>query len=105
MASESSANASSNALRGNGASPFPAFLAEPRNDERDEGRKGVVGRGVRERAPERLAFESGSSKGMVWVGLSFQEQMIPRMVCSSGIGTRRIGTTSAEYVIVNYLVF
>lgn len=59
-ASESSANAGSNALSGNSASPSPAPRAESRNEEREEGRSGVVGRGVRDREPERLMFASAS---------------------------------------------
>ncbi len=68
MASESSANAGSNVLSGNGASPSPAVHAESRNDERDEGRSGVVGLGVREREPERFAFESVSNVMLSRVG-------------------------------------
>ncbi len=47
MASDSSAKAGSNVLRGNGVSPSPAERAESRKDDRDEGRSGVVGRDVR----------------------------------------------------------
>ena len=47
MASESSANAGSNVFRGNEFSASRAPRAESRNDERDDGRSGVVGR-VRE---------------------------------------------------------
>lgn len=46
IASDNSANAGSNVLRGNGASPPPALRAESRKDERDDGRRGVVGRDV-----------------------------------------------------------
>ena len=58
-ASESSANAGSNALSGNAAAassypyaPPAARCADSRNDDRDVGRSGVVGR-VRERDRER----------------------------------------------------
>lgn len=47
MASESSANAGSKALRGNGASPSPASRADSLKEPREDGRSGVVGRGVR----------------------------------------------------------
>lgn len=56
MASESSANAGSNAFSGNGASLSPALRAESRNEDREDGRSGVVGRDVRERELDR--FES-----------------------------------------------
>jgi hypothetical protein len=59
MASESSANAGSNAFSGNGASFSPAPRAESRKDDRDEGRRGVVGRDVRDRELERLLASSG----------------------------------------------
>jgi hypothetical protein len=50
-ASESSAKAGSNVLSGNEArSPCTLLRAESRNEERDEGRRGVVGR---EREVER----------------------------------------------------
>lgn len=58
MASDSSAKAGSKALRGKGASPSPALRAESRNDDRDEGRSGVVGREVWERELGRLTLES-----------------------------------------------
>lgn len=63
--SESSANAGSNALRGNVASPSPAVRAESRNDDREDGLNGVVGLGVREREPERFAAGSVSSDAMI----------------------------------------
>ena len=71
MASESSANAGSNALRGNGASASPALRAESRKDDRDEGRSGVVGRDVRERELERLPPDSWNSVDIVVVARSF----------------------------------
>jgi hypothetical protein len=55
IASESSANAGSNVLSGKWASPSPpARAADSRNEERDEGRRGVVGRDVRDRDVDRL---------------------------------------------------
>lgn len=63
MASESSANAGWNAFRGNEPSASRAPRAESRNDEREEGRRGVVGR-VREL--ERLcSLDSGVSVDMM----------------------------------------
>ena len=53
MASESSAKAGSNALSGNGASPETLFRADSRKEPRDDGRSGVVGRGVRDRDVDR----------------------------------------------------
>lgn len=53
MASESSANAGSKALSGNEASPCTLPRADSRNEDRDDGRSGVVGRGVRGRDVER----------------------------------------------------
>lgn len=52
MASESSPNWGSKALRGNGASLLA--LAESRKDDREEGRKGVVGRDTLFRDVERF---------------------------------------------------
>lgn len=60
--SESSAKAGSNVLSGNAASLPPAPRAESRNDEREDGRSGVVGRGVRVREADR-----GSSEDMLWL--------------------------------------
>jgi hypothetical protein len=57
-ASESSAKAGSNVLSGNDASPLTLFRAESRNEDRDEGRSGVVGRDVRVRELDRFALES-----------------------------------------------
>ena len=59
MASDSSANAGSNAFNGNGASWSPAPRAESRKEDRDEGRRGVVGLDVRERELERLLVSIG----------------------------------------------
>lgn len=59
MASESSAKAGSNAFRGNGASWCLALRAESRKEDRDEGRRGVVGLDVREREFGRLAASLG----------------------------------------------
>lgn len=55
MASDSSAKAGSNALRGkdSGLPPVVLARADSRNDEREEGRSGVVGREVRVREVER----------------------------------------------------
>jgi hypothetical protein len=66
MASESSANAGSNVLSGNGASPETLSRAESRKDDRDEGRSGVVGREVRVRDVDRARFvlESRFELGM-----------------------------------------
>lgn len=49
MASDSSAKAGSNVLRGNGASPETLSRADSRKEDLEEGRKGVVGRDVRDR--------------------------------------------------------
>lgn len=59
MASESSAKAGSNAFNGKGESWSPAPRAESRNEDRDEGLRGVVGRDVRERELERLWVSMG----------------------------------------------
>lgn len=61
MASESSAKAGSNVFRGKVASPSPALRAESRNDDREDGRSGVVGREVRVREFELLSVDSGIS--------------------------------------------
>lgn len=58
MASDSSAKAGSNVLSGKDASPLTLFRAESRNEDRDEGRSGVVGRDVRVRELDRFALES-----------------------------------------------
>lgn len=65
MASDSSPKAGSNALRGKELASPPALRAESRNDDRDEGRRGVVGRGVRVRELERLSLDPGTSVDMV----------------------------------------
>lgn len=66
MESDSSANAGSNVLSGKGASCPVLALAESRNEERDEGRSGVVGRGVRGLDVDRLALWSPlSPKGAI----------------------------------------
>lgn len=52
MASDSSPNWGSNALSGKGASALA--LADSRKEERDEGRKGVVGREILVREVERF---------------------------------------------------
>lgn len=58
-ASDSSAKAGSKAFRGNGSEPPSTLrLAESRNEEREEGRRGVVGRDVRVLELERLALLS-----------------------------------------------
>lgn len=58
MESDSSAKAGSKASRGALAYPLVLFLAESRSDEREEGRRGVVGReaGCRVAECERLAL-------------------------------------------------
>lgn len=56
--SASSANACSKVLSGNGASCSVLALAESRKEERDEGRSGVVGRGVRGLEADRLTLWS-----------------------------------------------
>lgn len=61
MASESSAKAGSNVFRGKATSPSPALRAESRNEDREDGRSGVVGRDVRVRELERLSVDSGIS--------------------------------------------
>jgi len=58
IASDSSAKAGSNALSGNDASPLTLSRAESRNEDRDEGRSGVVGRDERVRELDRFAPES-----------------------------------------------
>lgn len=67
MASDSSPKAGSNAFKGNEPSSSPALRAEPRKDERDAGRSGVVGRGVRVREFERLPPDQGVSVDMIHV--------------------------------------
>lgn len=59
-ASESSSNAGSNALSGKEASPETLFRADSLKDDRDEARRGVVGRDVRDRDRDRdrVALES-----------------------------------------------
>jgi hypothetical protein len=74
MASESSAKAGSKALRGNGASPCVLSLADSRKDERDDGRRGVVGRDVRVRDVERLR---------AWVASSADDIVHRRPECST----------------------
>jgi hypothetical protein len=64
MASESSPKAGSNALSGKAASS-PAIRAESRNEDLDDGRSGVVGRGVRGRELDRLPVDSWKSLDMV----------------------------------------
>lgn len=54
IASESSAKAGSKALRGNEGPPLVLALAESRKEERDEGRRGVVGRETLVRDVERF---------------------------------------------------
>lgn len=58
MASDSSAKAGSKVLRGKGASRSRLALADSRKEERDGGRRGVVGRDVRVRELDRFALES-----------------------------------------------
>lgn len=64
MASESSAKAGSNVLRGKGASPCTLSRADSLKDEREEGLSGVVGREVRVRDVDRLRAEGWSSEDM-----------------------------------------
>lgn len=54
MASDSSANAGSNALSGKAASPWTLSRADSRKEDREEGRSGVVGRDVRVWEVERF---------------------------------------------------
>lgn len=65
MASESSPKAGSNAFRGKLSSPSPALRAESRNEDREDGRSGVVGREVRVREFDCLSVESGISMVIV----------------------------------------
>jgi len=67
MASDSSANAGSNALRGNCASPETLPLADSRKEDREEGRSGVVGRDVRVREVDlaRLPSSPAILRGLV----------------------------------------
>ena len=91
MASDSSAKAGSKVLRGNGASPETLLRAESRNEERDDGRSGVVGLDVRvldvDRA--RLVLESRFELGMVlgnWAAASKDFPRVPCRLSLSGIG-------------------
>lgn len=91
MASDSSAKAGSKVLRGNGASPETLLRAESRNEERDDGRSGVVGLDVRvldvDRA--RLVLESRFELGMVLGNWAAASKDFPRVQCRlslSGIG-------------------
>ena len=61
IASASSPNAGSNVFSGNEAPPATLSLAESRKEEREEGRRGVVGRDVREREVDRFLLESRCS--------------------------------------------
>ena len=74
MASDSSAKAGSKVLRGNWASPETLSRADSLNEERDDGRSGVVGRGVllRDVDRARFALESRFELGMA--------------ICKIGIG-------------------
>ena len=54
MASDSSAKAGSKELRGNEGPPLALALADSRKEERDEGRRGVVGRETLVRDVERF---------------------------------------------------
>lgn len=63
--SESSAKAGSKALRGKCPSPPLASRAESRNEERDEGRNGVVGRDVWFREVGRRSGELAASEDIV----------------------------------------
>jgi hypothetical protein len=56
--SASSANAGSKVFNGKGASCCALDLADSRNDDREEGRRGVVGRDARDFEFERLMSES-----------------------------------------------
>ena len=68
MASENSANAGSKVASGNGASPVVLSRADSRNEERDEGRRGVVGRELRVREVERARLPLGARFGLGMVG-------------------------------------
>ncbi len=61
--SASSANAGSKVFRGKCAPPETLSLADSRNEDREDGRSGVVGRGVRLLEVERFALESRASLG------------------------------------------
>lgn len=56
MESDSSAKAGSKASSGASDVPFVLFLAESRKDDRDEGRRGVVGREIGPRLPDVERF-------------------------------------------------
>jgi hypothetical protein len=82
IASDSSANAGSKVLRGNEASPETLSRADSRNEERDDGRSGVVGREVRVRDVERARlalesrFELGIAAGGSCISLTIKEAAV-----------------------------
>lgn len=88
MASDSSAKAGSKVLRGKGASPWTLSRADSRNDERDDGRSGVVGREVRVREVERFRVELLPSPDMM--ALLIEESQ------SSWTGVGSIGLNSTR---------
>lgn len=68
MASDSSANAGSKTLSGNASGPVGpppplARAADSRKEDLDEGRRGVVGRDVREREVERARWSEDMVEG------------------------------------------
>lgn len=71
--SDSSINACSKLFNGNEASSSPAFRAESRNDDREDGRSGVVGRGVLGREPDLLIDAS-----LAWVAMMKQSVFLAR---------------------------
>jgi hypothetical protein len=75
--SANSANAGSKTLSGNGASWSALFRADSRKDDRDEGRSGVIGRGVRGLETDR--FLPSSQPGLMVI-LRFMRKSIYRMV-------------------------
>lgn len=66
MASDSSAKAGSKVLSGKEASSSPALRAELRNEDRDDGRRGVVGRDVCVLELGRLSAESFNGVDIAW---------------------------------------
>lgn len=68
MASDSSANAGSNALSGKCASPKTLPRADSRKDDRDDGRNGVVGREVRVREVDRFRADEPNGSGNIVFG-------------------------------------
>lgn len=79
MASDSSANAGSNLLRGNAPSPSPEGCRDPRKDDCEGGRSGVVGRDVHDRELGGLAllgYASGAAGGTILIINCLRKQSI-----------------------------